>query len=282
MDLNIIIPLYNYEGKLLVLYNNLIDDINGIDYNLIFINNGSTDFTLEELKNIHKKDFKRVKIINFSKKCSFNETIKAGILHSKSKLTAIFDVESNISIKYITKMYNFIKNNEDYDLVSVNKIFNNNNLFNKLLNSLVNKMFKTDYSTESSNCYIFRKSVLQTLNKNNLSINDIDNLSYNCYFYIVKTNKRRNINHIINNNISKLIKYIAYTYLMISTLLFIIYIILCFSNKLKFNVLSIFLFLIQIGIALIILCTSMNKCNNINKYDKYIIKDTFGLDDDIL
>lgn len=282
MDLSIIIPLYNYEGKLLVLYNNLIDDINGIDYNLIFINNGSTDFTLEKLKNIHKKDFKRVKIISFSKKCSFNEAIKAGVLHSKSKLTAIFDVESNISIKYITKMYNFIKNNEDYDLVSVNKIFNNNNLFNKLLNSIVNKMFKTDYSTESSNCYIFRKSVLQTLNKNNLSINDIDNLNYNCYFYIVKTNKRRNINHIINNNISKLIKYIAYTYLMISTLLFIIYIILCFSNKLKFNVLSIFLFLIQIGIALIILCTSMNKCNNINKYDKYIIKDTFGLDDDIL
>lgn len=282
MDLSIIIPLYNYEGKLLVLYNNLIDDINGIDYNLIFINNGSTDFTLEELKNIHKKDFKRVKIISFSKKCSFNEAIKAGVLHSKSKLTAIFDVESNISIKYITKMYNFIKNNEDYDLVSVNKIFNNNNLFNKLLNSIVNKMFKTDYSTESSNCYIFRKSVLQTLNKNNLSINDIDNLNYNCYFYIVKTNKRRNINHIINNNISKLIKYIAYTYLMISTLLFIIYIILCFSNKLKFNVLSIFLFLIQIGIALIILCTSMNKCNNINKYNKYIIKDTFGLDDDIL
>ena len=123
-------------------------------------------------------------IINFSKKCSFNEAIKAGISHSKSKLTAIFDVESNISIKYIKKMYNFIKNNEDYDLVSVNKIFNNNNLFNKLLNNLVNKMFKTDYSTESSNCYIFRKSVLQTLNKNNLSINDIDNLSYNCYFYI--------------------------------------------------------------------------------------------------
>lgn len=282
MDLNIIIPLYNYEGKLLVLYNNLIEDINGIDYNLIFINNGSTDLTLEELKNIHKKDFKRVKIISFSKKCSFNEAIKAGVLHSKSKLTAIFDVESNISIKYITKMYNFIKNNEDYDLVSVNKIFNNNNLFSKLLNSLVNKMFKTDYSTESSNCYIFKKSVLQTLNKNNLSINDIDNLNYNCYFYIVKTNKRRNINHIINNNISKLIKYIAYIYLMISILLFIIYIILCFSNKLKFNVLSIFLFLIQIGIALIILCTSMNKCNNINKYDKYIIKDTFGLDDDIL
>ncbi len=282
MDLNIIIPLYNYEGKLLVLYNNLIEDINGIDYNLIFINNGSTDLTLEELKNIHKKDFKRVKIISFSKKCSFNEAIKAGVLHSKSKLTAIFDVESNISIKYITKMYNFIKNNEDYDLVSVNKIFNNNNLFSKLLNSLVNKMFKTDYSAESSNCYIFKKSVLQTLNKNNLSINDIDNLNFNCYFYIVKTNKRRNINHIINNNISKLIKYIAYTYLMISTLLFIIYIILYFSNKLKFNVLSIFLFLIQIGIALIILCTSMNKCNNINKYDKYIIKDTFGLDDDIL
>lgn len=282
MDLNIIIPLYNYEGKLLVLYNNLIEGINGIDYNLIFINNGSTDLTLEELKNIHKKDFKRVKIISFSKKCSFNEAIKAGVLHSKSKLTAIFDVESNISIKYITKMYNFIKNNEDYDLISVNKIFNNNNLFSKLLNSLVNKMFKTDYSTESSNCYIFKKSVLQTLNKNNLSINDIDNLNYNCYFYIVKTNKRRNINHIINNNISKLIKYIAYTYLMISTLLFIIYIILCFSNKLKFNVLSIFLFLIQIGIALIILFTSMNKCNNINKYDKYIIKDTFGLDDDIL
>lgn len=282
MDLNIIIPLYNYEGKVLVLYNNLIEEINDIDYNLIFINNGSTDFTLEEIKNIHKKDFKRVKIINFSKKCSFNEAIKAGTLHSKSKLTATFDVESNISIKYIKKMYDFIKSNEDYDIVSVNKMFNNNNLFNRLLNNFVNKVFKTNYATESSNCYIFRKSVLQTLNRNNLSINDIDNLGYNCYFYIVKTNKRRNINQIISDNISNLIKCIAYMYLMLSGLLFIIYLILSFANKLKFNALSIFLFLIQIGITLIIFCTSMNKCNKINKYNKYIIRDTFGIDDDIL
>lgn len=282
MDLNIIIPLYNYEGKVLVLYNNLIEEINDIDYNLIFINNGSTDFTLEEMKNIHKKDFKRVKIINFSKRCSFNEAVKAGSLHSKSKLTATFDIESNISIKYIKKMYTFIKNNEDYDLVSVNKMFNNNNVFNRLLNSIVNKVFKTNYVTESSNCYIFKKYVLQTLNKNNLSIKDIDDLGYNCYFYTVKTNKRRNINQIISDNISNLIKFIAYTYLMISALLFIIYLILCFAYKLKFNVLSIFLFLIQVGIALILLCNSINKCNNINKYNKFIIRDTFGIDDDIL
>lgn len=282
MDLNIIIPLYNYEGKVLVLYNNLIEEINDIDYNLIFINNGSTDFTLEEMKNIHKKDFKRVKIINFSKRCSFNEAVKAGSLHSKSKLTATFDIESNISIKYIKKMYTFIKNNEDYDLVSVNKMFNNNNVFNRLLNNIVNKVFKTNFATESSNCYIFKKYVLQTLNKNNLSIKDIDDLGYNCYFYTVKTNKRRNINQIISDNISNLIKFIAYTYLMISALLFIIYLILCFAYKLKFNVLSIFLFLIQIGIALILLCNSMNKCNNINRYNKYIIKDTYGIDDDIL
>ena len=36
MDLSIIIPLYNFEDKVLTLYNKIIDEFNNVDLNIIF------------------------------------------------------------------------------------------------------------------------------------------------------------------------------------------------------------------------------------------------------
>ena len=54
MKLSIIIPSYNEEGNIKELNKKLINTLKDIDYELLYINDGSTDTTLEKIKEISK------------------------------------------------------------------------------------------------------------------------------------------------------------------------------------------------------------------------------------
>lgn len=286
MDLSIIIPLYNFEDKVLTLYNKIIDEFNNVDLNIIFINNGSSDLTIEELKSIHKKNNKSVKIINFSKKYHIDIAIKEGILHSKSKYTAIFDVNSNISLKYLNKMYDTIIKSQEYDFVCVNKVLTKINIIKKTIFNVVDKLFNSTLNTEFTNCIIFKKDILNVINQNNINVYDVLELGYNGYIYIVKTNKSQKMKNILQNNIENCIKYIGIINLFISIIVFLIYITLSFLKIIKFNYINIFLFFIMLFLSLFsILLSFWMKRNNISSnYLKrnYIIKELIGLDNDYL
>ena len=65
MSISIIIPCYNYEKLLTQKYLKLKNIIKKIDnkFEIIFINDGSTDNTLKKLKLLRKKD-KKIKILS--------------------------------------------------------------------------------------------------------------------------------------------------------------------------------------------------------------------------
>ena len=68
MELSIVIPAYNEEKNIPVVYayvSGILKKLNK-DYELIFVNDGSTDGTLSELKKLRNND-KKVKIISFTK-----------------------------------------------------------------------------------------------------------------------------------------------------------------------------------------------------------------------
>ena len=60
-QISIIIPAYNEEKSVLPLYENIKKVLENLDYELIFINDGSQDKTLDEMNKI--KD-KRAKVVN--------------------------------------------------------------------------------------------------------------------------------------------------------------------------------------------------------------------------
>ncbi len=281
MDLCIIIPLYNYEDKVLSLYNKIIDEFNNVDLNIIFINNGSTDLTIEELKSIHKKDNKRVKIINFLKEYDFDSISQEGILHSKSKYTVLYDVNSDISLKYLSKIYETILKNQEYDYVCVNKVLGRINIIKKFVFKIVDKLFNCKLNTEFSNCIIFKKDILNTLKQNNITIKETLELGFTGYIYVVKTNKSQKIKKVLKNNTLLCIKYVSIINLILSLLLFLIYLLLVFTKINKFNYLSIFLLLILIFISLISILFSLY-LKKYNSKQKYIIKEFIGINNDYL
>jgi len=83
MDLSVVIPLYNEEENIRILYKQIVEALQGYsNYEIIVINDGSTDKTLEICKNIHASD-QRFKIISFRRNYGQSAALAAGFEYAK-------------------------------------------------------------------------------------------------------------------------------------------------------------------------------------------------------
>ena len=119
MKLNVIIPLYNEEDNIMSLFDALNKSLKGIKYNLIFIDDGSTDKSFELLNNLYNKNKSIVKIISFSRNFGKEAAMYAGLKASKAKYTCIIDADLQQNPKYIVDMLNFLEDNPMYDEVAM-------------------------------------------------------------------------------------------------------------------------------------------------------------------
>ena len=132
MKLDVIIPCYNEEGNITLMHEKLSEALSEIKYNLIFVNDGSKDKTIEKLNDIYKLDPKHVKVINFSRNFGKDAAMYAGLSHSNAEYAVIIDGDLQQNPKYLLEMLNFLETNKDYDQISmINKIFTNKILFKK-------------------------------------------------------------------------------------------------------------------------------------------------------
>ena len=80
-SISVIIPSYNEEENIKELYERIVkvlDEIDINDYEIIFIENGSSDKSLDILKNINSLNNK-VKIVSFSRNFGYQNAILAGL-----------------------------------------------------------------------------------------------------------------------------------------------------------------------------------------------------------
>ncbi len=144
--LSIVVPCYNEEEVIDIFYNNLIENINeipDIDYEIIFIDDGSTDKSIDKIKLLKNKN-KKISYISFSKNFGKEAAMYAGLQASKGNLLVIMDADLQHPPRIIKQMYHEIKNN-DYDIIAtkrdnrkgepiIRSFFSN--LFYKLINKV--------------------------------------------------------------------------------------------------------------------------------------------------
>lgn len=109
-DLSVIIPIYNEQNNIPELYKRLIKSVTTIttDYELIFINDGSIDNSLFELKQLSQKD-ERVFYINFSRNFGHQIAVSAGIEFCKGDVTVIIDGDLQDPPEIIPELYSEYK-----------------------------------------------------------------------------------------------------------------------------------------------------------------------------
>lgn len=120
--ISVIVPCYNEEESLPYFkkeMDKIMDEMKGVKFELIFVNDGSKDKTLEILKNMAKED-KRVKYISMSRNFGKESVMYAGLEYSKGDYIAIMDADLQDPPRLLIDMYNGIVN-EGYDCVGLRR-----------------------------------------------------------------------------------------------------------------------------------------------------------------
>jgi len=118
--ISIVVPCYNEEESIPIFYKE-IDKVskkmNTVNFEYIFIDDGSHDNTLNVLRKLSKKD-KRVRYISFSRNFGKEAGMYAGLEATKGDYAAIMDVDLQDPPEKLIEMYKSLKE-EDYDVVAL-------------------------------------------------------------------------------------------------------------------------------------------------------------------
>ena len=118
--ISVIVPCYNEEESLPIFYEEITKIAKGmkeVDFEFIFINDGSKDNTLKIIKDLHKKN-KRVRFISLSRNFGKEGGMYAGLEYATGDYVAIMDADMQDPPSMIVKMYQEIKEH-DYDCVAL-------------------------------------------------------------------------------------------------------------------------------------------------------------------
>lgn len=151
MDMiSIIIPCYNEEDALPVYYqamSKIVAEMSEVKFELLFVDDGSSDRTLELLKDFNHKD-PRCKFLSFSRNFGKESAIYAGLKNARGDYVATMDVDLQDPPGLLPEMYRILKE-EDYDSVATRRATRTGepkirSLLSELFYKFINKISKTE------------------------------------------------------------------------------------------------------------------------------------------
>ena len=148
--ISIIVPCYNEEESLPLFYDEIIktaDEFKKVDFEFIFVNDGSRDRTLEIARDLSLKD-KRVRYVSFSRNFGKEAAILAGLEYSTGDYVAMMDADLQDPPSLLHDMYLGITE-EGYDCVATRRVSRKGeppirSFFAKCYYKLINKISKTE------------------------------------------------------------------------------------------------------------------------------------------
>jgi len=155
--ISVVVPVFNEERAVASTMNQLKEVMNksGYDYEIIAVNDGSKDKSLEILKNI-----KGINVINHPYNLGYSASLKDGIKHAKGNLILITDADGTYPIREIP---NLLKHVDKYDMVVGNRKTDNIPLLRKPAKFMIAKLgnFVSGKKIPDINCglRVFKKDI---------------------------------------------------------------------------------------------------------------------------
>jgi len=122
--LSIIVPCYNEEESVPLFYAEAIKQEaffheKGVELEFVFVNDGSRDKTVEQVKLLHEKD-ERVHLVSFSRNFGKEAAIVAGFEKAKGDIVVLMDADLQDPPALLPEMYENIENG--YDSVATRRV----------------------------------------------------------------------------------------------------------------------------------------------------------------
>ena len=162
--LDIVVPCYNEEEMLQIFYKEVSDNLKNIKLNVIFVNDGSNDNTLEVIKEL-ENSYDNVKYISFSRNFGKESAIYAGLDYSTEDYVVLMDADLQDPPSLIPKMMEYIK---EYDIVGTRRVTRKGepfirSFFARLFYKIANKITKIELVDGARDFRLMKREVVNAI-----------------------------------------------------------------------------------------------------------------------
>lgn len=167
MKLSLVVPCYNEVDSVHPFQQAVIEAFSGCgyDYEIIFVDDGSRDTTLFELRKIHSAQRCPVKVVSFSRNFGKESAIYAGMKRAEGDYVSLIDADLQQRPEIVREMVRILDEEPEYDVVAAyqdrrgeGKVLS---FFKRSFYSIINRLSTVKLQPDASDFRTFRRSVCQ-------------------------------------------------------------------------------------------------------------------------
>ena len=169
MKLSLVVPCYNEAENVAAFQEAVIGAFEGCgyDYEIVFVNDGSRDATLHNLKKLHAAQKCPVKVISFSRNFGKEAGLYAGLQHASGDYISLIDADLQQRPEIVRDMVEILDHEPDTDVVAAyqdrrgeGKVLS---FFKKSFYKIINMLSTVTLQPDASDFRTFRRSVRDSI-----------------------------------------------------------------------------------------------------------------------
>ena len=169
MKLSLVVPCYNEAENIQAFQDATIEAFRdcGYDYEIVFVDDGSKDATLHELRKAFKAQRCPVKVISFSRNFGKEAGIFAGMKQASGEYISLIDADLQQRPEIVRDMVKILDEKANIDVVAAyqdrrgeSKVLS---FFKKGFYRLINKLSDVNLKSDASDFRTFRRSVAESI-----------------------------------------------------------------------------------------------------------------------
>ena len=167
--ISIVVSCYNEEKALPLFYEEAeknIKEFENVEFEYIFVNDGSTDNTLDVIKDLKSKDNK-IKYVSFSRNFGKESAMYAGLEHATGDFVTLMDADLQDPPHLLKEMYKAVTE-EGYDAVGTRRVTRKGepvirSFFARMFYKLINKISKVQMVDGARDYVLMTRQVVDAI-----------------------------------------------------------------------------------------------------------------------
>lgn len=177
MKLSVLIPCYNEEENLPLLIQNICDTFKHLDFECVFVNDGSNDRTQELLKTLAVRYSLNCKVIEFTRNFGKESAMYARLSECEGELISLLDADLQQKPETVLEMVRLLEENPGIDMVAAVQDHRKESFLLQKCKSgfyrIANLLSDVEFQKGASDFRTFRRNVAEAL----LSMNESERFS---------------------------------------------------------------------------------------------------------
>ena len=169
MKLSLVVPCYNEAENVAAFQEAVIQAFDGCGYRyeIIYVDDGSKDATLHNLRKLHAAQKCPVKVISFSRNFGKEAGLYAGMQHASGEYISLIDADLQQRPEIVREMVEILDTKPEFDVVAAYQDRRNESkilsFFKKSFYTIINKLSSVKLQPDASDFRTFRRSVAESI-----------------------------------------------------------------------------------------------------------------------